>query len=864
MKNLQTEHILVKQNALNALINANVTENRRYANIKAALLNSAAVCPLPSGFSIGDFRQKLLSYLKDTLSIDTREEILGGDVYSYQFSPIGLGLMKKTVIFTVLDSHLYINVVPLKEIENLNYTSGVFSDLLNSLKNVDVFSFAQEYILSLYPVETVKTVQPEGRYFFSSTPALPTVLASHIEEQEKILAKLDIYKVEKTKLNIEVSESDLIFYVLTTLGSYLFVTDKNSQEKYIENLTGIPMNVQSRIGRDTVTVGQTKWITMRDNDFLFDEISSLNDKSKEEKIWGIASESFNKSETKDEKMYSANLISLYHNLTGKLFDKFVSSFIKYCALLGSENVSQAGVEVIESANSLFSETEFEPGLKKLLTSFEFSSDEISSLIFVLLRVKNRISDVQSFKEALMLLKEKLFKLDNSNINRAFTEICIACKFNNLGEHKAAFTLLEDALEKLPDMVEPKYLPIENSTPGDKFSTSALYTIALEEIFKTCQSDKDRLRYSKLSVLDKPLIIKNMEVLSKYLVKDNFQIRFFNAMSIFDVEKFNSFSSLSDYSFTCQFKALPEKKYAPELFKPMPYSSLKDYLAKIIPDQSISSIRQYAEKITKENFPQLDSMIECCRKCFEMPEVEVFAIKGRNQGFFSNDDGQEKYIIIDAEMLEEEGENSLNYPEMIFLISKEFYLLKSGFSKLTSHGQFRYFDVLGRSSIDIISQYAPNPSFIFQNVKDYAKLMKFSELMYNEPEYLNFDVTDYELSAELLKSTLEALDFKSVNKPNNQKEKEFEALSLLIDIISDRVGLLMSNNIVYSVTAIIKNDKYIKGGMEFLKTDTAVSLALARSSDSKVLNKTFSMRLSALVSFYLSDEYEQLQKVLRKK
>ena len=114
MKNLATNHIAIKQSILSGLVNEK--DLQQDARIKIGMLNNAIVFPVPYSFDFNDFAKSLFSYINDTLRASATSQQYGDDMQAITFSPIGLGLMKKAVVFSLIDSHLYIHIVPAKEI----------------------------------------------------------------------------------------------------------------------------------------------------------------------------------------------------------------------------------------------------------------------------------------------------------------------------------------------------------------------------------------------------------------------------------------------------------------------------------------------------------------------------------------------------------------------------------------------------------------------------------------------------------------------------------------------------------------------------------------------------------------------------
>lgn len=854
MKDLATNHIAIKQSILSGLVN-NV-DLQQDAKVKISLLNNALVFPVPFSFDANDFAKSLFSYINDTLRASATEAQHGDDIKSITFSPIGLGLMKKAVVFCLLDAHLYINIVPAKEIENPNYTEGKISEIISSGKTDKIYEFAQDYIMRLYPEAVAETVKPKGRYYYSTNPGLATILASHIEDGERILAKLDIYRIDASKSNAQTSEMDMAFYLSTTHGSYLFVLDKNLQEKYIETLTADPMTVKAEIGRDPVTCGSTKWMTNRDNDFLFDEVSRANTLKPQEKLLTFSQLHFNMGESQDDREYASHLINIYAENDGSSFAKFAAKMVEFCVSLDgkSEVVNKmVAIQLMECANSLFSDDEFEKKINTFVGQFNFSSLELATLIFVISRVRNRLDDTNLFVEMMSGLKKRYFDTDNDSLDRAFICVSIAKKLNMIGARKDAGKFAAEALDLCGDMSAAMLAPGLDTTPDMPYSGAGLQYAALEELYRAAESDKEKFKFSLEMAMLKPLIENNLSNAAKYCQNDAVKVRLNAAMSVFDVERYNSFSYTSSQTLEGKFSKISSTSFMPECTKRRKaYSGFADWVDRVTPDKSISSVKSYGELVDTNNFHLLYEFDESLTKYFDT-DVDVYVLANRNQGIISNDDGDTKYIIIDKELLDTDNRNYMNGSELLFEMAREFASLNLGLSRLTCHPQWRNYSVNGVHSQDVISLFAPEPNFIAPEVKRYTRILNYGKLMSKEG-YFNFEIDDTNASAELLAQTIDALKF-SGTQPDNLRETEYAALSQLTAMIADRAGLLVCGNLVASIKAIIHNDSQLKGGADFVADSTVATMSCTRGTDERPINYDFAMRLSALLSFYISDDYK---------
>ncbi len=854
MKDLAINHISIKQSILSDLVNAKELEQD--SRVKVSLLNNAFVFPVPLSFDVEEFAKQLLSFVNDQLNASAKPVKYGDDIYSVEFSPIGLGLMKKAAVFCLLDSHVYINIVPVKEIENPNYTEGRISELLSSGKTGKIYEFTENYILGLYPEAISATTKPQGRYFYSTDIGVAPILASHLEDGELILAKLDIYRIDSSRSNAQTTEMDSAFYLSTTNGSYLFVLDKNLQEKYIETLSAETMTVKAQIGRDPVSCGSTKWLSNRDNDFLFDEVSRANNLGAQDKLLTFSQLHFNLGDTQGDREYASRLIEVYAQNENTHFARFAAKFVEFCVSMGGESAvinKILAIQLMECANSMFSEDNFENKVCQFISGYKFTATELASLIFVVSRAHYRVDDTEKFASMFVELKNKYFNVDADSLNRSFVCVSVAKKLNMLGERKSAAKFADEALSLCGDMSTTMLAPGLDTTPDQPYSGASLRYAALEELYKAAQTDKERYKFALEMAVLKPLIEGNLSNAIKYSPDDSVKARLQAAMSVFDVERYNNFSYTTTSSLEGRFSKISQSSYMPRCTeRRMAYSGFENWLAKVTPDKSISSVKSYGELVDTNNFHLLYEFDESLSKYFDL-DVDVFVIPRRNQGVISNDDGESRYVIIDAELLDTENTNYMNGSELLFVMAREFASIRLGLSRLTCHPQWRNYSVNGVHSQDVISLFAPEPSFISGQSARYTRLVRFGKLL-SVDNYFNFEIDDTTKAADMLEATIKVVQYAG-EQPVNIKEIEYSALSQLTAMIADRAGLLVSGNLVTSIKAMIHNDSQIKGGAVFCESDTVAAMACSRGTDDRPLNYDFAMRLNALLSFYISDDYK---------
>ena len=856
MKNLTINHNSIKQSLLSSLINSTDSQDKQYDNIKTGLLNNAPAFKVSEKFQIEEFKQKLKNYIENDLKTKIEPQNYKDDIFSFVFSPVGLGIMKKAIVFMLFDFHLYINIVPLKEIENANFSENFLSELLSSSITKKIYNFTEDYIIEEYPEEIQNAVNKSHRYYSKEQPSgQKAIIANHLEDNEYILAKLDIYQIQQSKSNTQTLSAETSFYILTTLGSYLFVTDKHLQEAYIETLSGQKAELKSKISRDLIIVETTKWLANRDNNALFDEIIPLNNKTKQEKLQIISQLFFNN----NDKENSAFFLKQLFQETQSTFDNFAFLLIEFF------NTLTYNPDIFEKADLMLKEETSKDKLLKMMSDFQFGKKEIFSLIFITTHLKweslNQ-SQQQQLVEILLSMKEKYFKTDNDELNRAFCQIIIAKKLLDNNQTKQSQKLLENAADFLKESNFLRLFPKENSLPTNEYSTNGLYYCALQFLRSLSISDKEKLKYSKLCAIEKPLIKNNLEVLSQQKIEEEEDtIQNNMALAIFSNQNLQHYTfNNPQYDYNRKFSDFSIKDFSQFVKRGSMYSDLKSYIEKVSVDKTISVVLEHSKEATAENYPELISLIDKCKTFFEMPEVKIYVIFDRKEGIFSNDDGEQKYIVIDGEILDSQSNQYMDYASMAFILSKEFANLKYGFSKLFCHGQFRNFHISGIKSLDIISEFAPIPKFLSNKAKILDKTAKFNDLLQTYAPYFDTNNTDYNKNSQKLQQTLDCICYESESKIKNISAKEYAAIALLTNSISDNIALTFTGDLTSSIKAMIKNDKFGENfDLNFINSPSETNI-----EQEKPLIYDLLLRFNELLNYYLSEDYKENRNFLLKK
>ncbi|MCQ2973732.1 MAG: hypothetical protein MJ211_02840 [Bacteroidales bacterium] len=859
MKDISVSHSAMKESLLSTLVNNSDAKAQKNVNIKVSLLNNGKVLPLPIGFEISDFVNSLDNFLKDNLKFKT-ELNSECDLYTITYYKLLSVMFKKTIVFMMIHDRLYINIVPQKYLEDANYSEGTISELLTGGQNEDIFQFIEDYILALYPNDVKVNVTLSQRYFEANNVGVNAIMAYHLEPNEYILARLNIYKIEKSKGNASTDVSDNSFYVLTTNGAYLFCLDKNIQVKYTETLSLEKMEVKSRIGRDTIVCGTTSWISNRDNDYLYDDIKEFNNAQRIDKILGFSYLNYNFAENNSNVLYSFDLLKKYSDENLDSFYGFISDIIilkthdNYPNQIDDNIANKAYSLLIDSLNK----DDFYKKTELVFKNFNFSAFEYAAFIYFICNIPVPENLIEQIIKSLNLAKEKYFKLDEDELNRALVELLISKKVLLLKDNKLAFKFASSAQDRLTDDTFINLAPLTSINPSSPCLGNVLKYISSQILFSSNTNEKDSSKLALIKSQQRPLDFNNIKTLLSFV--DNSLIERVNqVLTIFDKEQFNSqqiFSEQLEIKNTIN-KIGETNFYHPAMCKKMPYADIKTWISKVQPE-NFDNIKNFGEKVSENNYPLLIKAVKNIAEFFEMEVPEVHVYKGeKSTGIFSYE-GTKPFLTVGYDHLDINSPKYLTINELYFLLSRQFANISFGYSRLEVNKMWRDFYNSGAMNIDKLNAIIPATSYISKSASSYNKFNYISKVFSETPILETLEKDSNDNISKSLQKLLSIIHYSSKELENNIKEKEYSAISRLMCQTIDRVGLVFAGDFITAVNAILKSDVDITDFIELSKENSIFEIATMADSNGKYKNFDFALRLSSLISFYFSTSYLSLK------
>ena len=865
MKDLSVNHVSLKETMLSRLLNSNGQDFGQYNNIKMRLLNNAKALPVNQNFNADEFYSQLQDYLSQGLQLKIEPEH-HDDIYIITVYSMGkiagiLNTGKKSVVFMVFDNRLYFDIVSSKYTEDPNYIEkkNAISEFLSSGTTGKIQNFVEDYLMSCYDEQTKERIVSLSRYIEYPAYGMNATLAYYIEDDEYILARLKIYKIEKSKGNYNNSKPENAIYLLTTNGAYLLDFDQNMQLKYAETISENEMMVKSKIGRDPIICGAAEWISNRDNDFLYNEIKHLNNVSREEKLKGIAKLTYNFAENKEQSEYAANILGIFAHQYGDIFYTFAAKY-----LIAISNVEkdykfneEETKELISAAKDAVSDTDFANKFQEFIQSYNLDANDILAIVHILNRCETPQQMSEQYTKAMQKVHEKFLKLVPNNLDRILFETELAKKIFENGDDKNARKMAEDAADKLQtEYIESIGL---NSTqsPDQKYSGAIANYAVAEAIFLTSKQQKEISQAADRLAILKPLIKENIEKMAGLTQNENLKQRAENVLELFDAQKFNAHKQ--------EFR-IPEIKHNikktgtelimhPSTMKKQPYHDFKTWLDKVEIQQSAQI--NSGSLITNQSYPQINTAIEKCCTFLDIQQLESYIFHTENTYGITSYDGSKPTLAISELHTKEDSKYFLQDGQLYFAVAKELANIKFGFSKTNINNLWRNLSKDGNMNFGQLSTTIPKLNFTSKYIKNYTRSQKYSQYIVQNPDYNKFD-TDSKRTIDLLQQKLQTFNYQGTETIKDQQAFEFTLFNRMLNYTTDRIGILISDGIISAVKSIIISDENMPDALDACQNMSVIEYALQKEEDGTLRNIDFALRLQALVSFYISDEYEKLR------
>lgn len=834
--------IIERKNNLIEQLNSKTEEERsKEESIKMQVLKDAYVIYLPENFELKYFIEKLKDFLHNQLKFETNTAKVEKDFFRIEYSKAkGLGNtlgINETYHLYLMnkDDRLFVYIE--SSDEDRNFAVNLLAKLSSS-EEADIVNFCENYIADKLR-EQIEYAIPEYENVLVEDINLNFKIwfVNVLDDDEILLSKLGIHECKDLPVLAPEDTVEELFFLQTQKDSYIAGFDKQREAVFFENLEG-KMEYSKGMVRYTISCAGLKWTSKRSNAKLFALADQIHAKQNSAKIFEAAR--INK--INDSIEGSIRLLKHYYSQSRDSYADFLLAYLEFSRNKAELKKAEPALrQIIENLNG---------GDKFLKTVNAWELPEadkamLADIMVNLAREREQKAQLYEFYTAVrkdfLSQNKDLFAL--TLFDTVYSEFLI-----DAGKPDEAVKILEKRLKKLPDESISDLLPEpETDLTGDQ-SGQLLKVKVFELLAKAGEKPKEqKLKIARLQPLNK----KRLDPLRQAEQKDE------RAEHLFEL----LYSPIEPKSAEIPQPQQPkEKVFNKQLRHPFTtkggsFYSLQKWLSKLNSD-NYDTVKNYTEKLDNEKYPSVFSDLNKIKHAFSLPDLEAYVARGDKSKEVIAYEGNPPFVIIGADFIEAENRAKLNPAELRFALASEAAHVFFKHTRITSTDVWRGAADKGYLFLDTLIHLIPLAGLVGKAVQNVGEVHKLSKI---------FKISDKMKSAgDVFAGAISLAGFYkkiSKNKTKDRDRQNLLAASRLMQYTADRAGLLFAGSMSDSVSALIKTNKKYSKSAEEIKQGALHNYLLKSGDNGHLKNQEFALRIAALASFYLSDEYLLLQKEL---
>jgi len=261
-------------------------------------------------------------------------------------------------------------------------------------------------------------------------------------------------------------------------------------------------------------------------------------------------------------------------------------------------------------------------------------------------------------------------------------------------------------------------------------------------------------------------------------------------------------------------------------------------------------------MNEEKYGEYYHILKKLKRFYGLEKAEIYISYGEKSTEFRVLDDKIPFLLVGKDFIDETNERYLSPKEFALLSAVELANLFLGYSYITSTDVWKGATQKSLFVADTLLNIIPFTgalSSVLKGASQMEKIGRWANFMGKMNQWGASGVT-------IIKSSLGI-----VEKLKNKEEKETELLlqSRLMQINADRFGLIVSGDIASCFSAILKTQDEYSQIKELIEDIGLLAFLGAHDSNKKMKNKDLTLRLAALSSFYLSEDYKLWYQHFRK-
>lgn len=677
------------------------------------------------------------------------------------------------------------------------------------------------------------------------------------------LAFLSISTVKEIPEHSDVEKHIDWWFYLSSERSLLLGFNERKDLMYSENMKGKELTVKSEFGRNTVKANGYEWLTTRGNDKLFYQIQTAANRAGNERIRETARLNWihREKDTKSNEM-AYYLVELLKSRAENPFDELTLLFLE----MGKEDRTEIVNENIEderlivALKNVLAFNKTKEYLIHWIEDWNISNIDAIALIQVMLNIEPTQIELNRLLPFHRKVREIFQKENKDPVARTIFDITYAKHLIRCEFAEEAIAVLEKNLQKLPDELISDLLPPRDvDLTGD--TSGQLLRIAILNLLIEAKGENKAKDVIVHRAKLQPLAKKQLDTLIQ-TAGSTLKNRAICLKQVYEPE----ILSKTEYpAKDIKHKELSKKaieKYLqhPATRKGGAFESLQSWLAQVkVPDYS--AIKSFADALTAQNHPDVLQAITDIRFALNVGTVECFIARGEKGVGISSFEGDPPFLLIGSEHLNEKSHHYMQLPELRFAMGAEFAHLYFKHSRITSNDVWQGAKDKGVFILDTLISILPGVGILGGALKHFPKFSAVAKVLQSATKFTTIAATSKD-ALDVAAKTVNIYKGKTrVKDIQNEEQQQFLATSRIMQLSADRAGLLFCDDLKAAVRSMFLVSRYYINELPTAERYGLIELLTKQNEDGTYKYQELAIRLAAMFSFYLSDEYHTLRKEL---
>lgn len=820
------------------------------------ILEVGKVVFLNQNFSIDKLTRNIKEYMQSELSLNTETTVLEKDIYRISYTNAKgfkkmIGVSGKFDLFILqFENELLFTIKPTEWLSNPQEKESVIASWFKDSYEEELDDFIAKSVFDeFFNIEDDFKINFNNEYTEILPENLQVWYYTIQEEAEIMLANIKVPSLKEHSNNNLAAKKLDIYLIFTTKGIVLVGFDKNGDNYLYDDISGKVFEHKKGLLKSEVKIEETVIQVSKNTLNLLSEISEIKKFDESDKLREIIRLNFKK-ENYEYAEKATDYLVRYKNET---YDELCLFYVK---LKKEENIPE-GYDTNKTTDILLKILNYEHTkdyLVKFTDKWEFSYTDKS----MLLRLMSEIAENEQQKINILafydVVREEFMTKSSDSINKSLFEINYAQFLIDCNKNEEAVTVLKNLYDNLPDESVSDLLPNEKLDLTSDSSGQLLKITVLDMLTKVDDKEKAQ-QYTQQTALLQPLNQKRLKLLQE---KSTAELSS-RAGILSALLEPSGISDSNDDKNKFEYKALKKNTIEDYLRYPASrkkggFYDVQKWLSKV-KVEDYSAVKSFSEKLSIENYNDIYLEIKKIKNAFSIDKIETYFARGDKSIGITGYAGEPPFLIIGYDHIDKNSKHYLTLSELRFSVGVEIAHIYFKHSRITSNDVWRGVADKGYLFIDTWLSLVPAAGLLGNSIKYNSKLSNLSDVLLKTKKISE--------KGNILEAALLVNRFykKIIPGKNKENKQQLLAASRLMQFTADRAGLLLSGDLKSAVRAILITGKSNFEYLNEISEKGLYNFLTEQNSDETFKHQDMAVRLTNLFSFYISEDYYNLRKML---